>query len=46
MKAFRKKIRVVTFWVGVNIIGLPQFVEYRFNRKGEDLGITQLKSIA
>jgi hypothetical protein len=28
----KKRMRLITFWVGVNIIGLPQFVDHKFNR--------------
>lgn len=35
MKKFRRKIRVVTFWLGVNIIGLPNVMMHKLNRKGE-----------
>lgn len=31
----KKKIRIVTFWLGVNILGLPKFLEHKFNRKGQ-----------
>lgn len=30
-----KRLRIITFWIGVNILGLPKFLEHKFNRKGE-----------
>lgn len=35
----RKKIKHITFWLGVNIIGLPVFEEHKFNRKGNIIRI-------
>jgi hypothetical protein len=30
----KKRLRLVTFWVGVNILGIPKFVDHKFNRSG------------
>jgi|GEM_PF-2157644 hypothetical protein len=30
----KKRLRLVTFWVGVNILGIPKFVDHKFSRSG------------